>query len=112
MKIAIPVTGNRLCPHFGHAEAFALVDIEENGSSIKDTRLLNPPDHQPGLLPVWLKEEGADLIIAGGMGIRARNIFVQNGIEVVIGARDGSFEEIVTDYLDGKLETGGNICDH
>ncbi|MFC2076281.1 NifB/NifX family molybdenum-iron cluster-binding protein [candidate division KSB1 bacterium] len=112
MRIAIPVTRDRLCPHFGHAEAFAFIDVDEKEGNIDSTKFLNAPDHQPGLLPAWLKEEGANLVIAGGMGMRARNIFTQHGIEVVVGAADGSSEEIVKAYLAGKLETGDNICDH
>lgn len=112
MRIAIPVNNGRLSLHFGHAEAFALVDVDKNEGKIADTQFLNAPPHEPGLLPAWLKKEGADMIIAGGMGMRAQNIFIQNGIEVVVGAAEGSSEEIVSAYLAGKLETGSNICDH
>ena len=112
MRIAIPVAMNRLSPHFGHAESFALINVDKNKGEIGEARFLTAPDHQPGLLPAWLKQEGADLVIAGGMGMRAKDIFKQNGIEVVVGAGGGTPEEIVKAYLAGKLETGDNICDH
>ena len=66
MKIAIPLTENVLCAHFGLCEQFGIYVIEDN--KIVETRLLVPPPHQPGVLPKWLQEQGVDVIIASGMG--------------------------------------------
>jgi predicted Fe-Mo cluster-binding NifX family protein len=52
------------------------------------------------------------LIIAGGIGQRAQQLFARNNIKVVIGASDQSPEELVSAYLNNTLETGDNICDH
>ena len=38
--------------------------------------------------------------------------FTQNDIKVVTGASTQSPEELVAAYLENKLETGDNICDH
>lgn len=112
MKIAIPIAGGKLCMHFGHCESFALIDVEEAKKAvIKRTDVVAPP-HQPGLLPMWLAERGANLIIAGGMGQRAQSLFEQNGIKVIVGAAAESPEIIVDNYLKGELTVGGNICDH
>lgn len=110
MKIAIPTADGLLCAHFGHCEQFALVDVEDG--KITTTKMVTPPPHEPGLLPRWLSEQGASVIIAGGMGMRAQDFFTQYGIEVVIGAATLPPEEIVTSYLSGALETGANLCDH
>jgi predicted Fe-Mo cluster-binding NifX family protein len=59
-----------------------------------------------------LKDHGADLIIAGGMGRRAQDLFARSGIEVVVGAPQEAPRRIVERYLDGELETGDNICAH
>ena len=64
------------------------------------------------MLPSWLAEKGANIIITGGMGRRAQDLFSQHGIEVVIGAPSGKPEDIVSGYLNGILQTGDNICDH
>ena len=66
----------------------------------------------PGLLPRWLSEEGATIIIAGGMGNRARVLFEQRGIDVVVGAGADDPDRIVEHYLSGSLELGENACDH
>jgi len=112
MRIAIPVAGGKLAMHFGHCEQFALIDVDQTQGTIVGTELVEAPPHQPGLLPRWLAERGAKVVIAGGMGQRAQTIFVENGITVVIGASSESPERIVAAYLDGNLQTGGNICDH
>jgi predicted Fe-Mo cluster-binding NifX family protein len=52
------------------------------------------------------------VIIAGGMGSRAQSLFDQNGIQVVVGASSGPPDLIVRDFLDGRLSTGANVCDH
>jgi len=112
MKIAIPVTDGKLSAHFGHCEEFAVVDVDEQTKEIANVARLLPPAHEPGVLPKWLSDQKADVIIAGGMGQRAQQLFAQNNIKVVIGAPDQSPEELVSAYLNNTLETGSNICDH
>ena len=112
MKIAIPVVEDRLSPHFGHCEEFALIDVDSEKKEIVQTQMLPSPVHQPGLLPRWLHEQGATVIIAGGMGGRAQDLFVQSGIRVIIGAPSEEPKAIVKAFLSDSLQTGENICDH
>ena len=112
MKIAIPMVQGQLCMHFGHCEQFALIDVDETNKKIGAIQLLTPPPHEPGLLPRWLHEKGATVIIAGGMGQRAQAIFAENGIQVVVGASAAAPEAIVGQYLAGTLVSGANVCDH
>lgn len=112
MRIAIPLVQGKLSMHFGHCEAFALVDADPESRKITGTELAAAPPHQPGLLPRWLSELGADMIIAGGMGNRAQMLFANQGIEVVVGAPAEAPEVLVTQYLEGTLVSGENVCDH
>ncbi|RKX75038.1 MAG: ATPase [Spirochaetes bacterium] len=112
MRIAVPVVNGRLSPHFGHCQHFELADVDPKEKKILRKYRITAPEHQPGLLPRWLKEQGARVIIAGGMGVRARNLFAQNGIEVVVGTQGSDPEEIVLNYMKGTLKVGDNICDH
>ena len=112
MKIAIPLTDGKLCMHFGHCEQFALVEADESTKTISGTEFLTPPAHEPGVLPRWLHEQGANVIIAGGMGQRAQGLFAQNGIAVIVGAPGDTPEKIVSSFLNGTLEVGNNVCDH
>ena len=86
--------------------------MDDASKTITGASYLTPPPHEPGVLPRWLGEQGADVIIAGGMGQRAQGLFSQNGIEVVVGAPVEKPEDIVSAYLAGTLEAGQNLCDH
>jgi len=112
MRYAIPVTDGRIAAHFGHCEQFAMFDVDEAKKEIVRKELLHSPGHEPGLLPVWLAEEGASVIIAGGMGSRAQSLFAENHIEVVIGTLEDNPEKAVLDHIGDRLVTGNNICDH
>ena len=112
MKIAIPTVAGSLCQHFGHCEQFALCDVDAENKIILKTTMVTPPPHEPGLLPTWLHEQGAHVIIASGMGSRAQQLFAGKGIQVVTGASPEAPEKIVGEYLRGELATGDNVCDH
>jgi ATP-binding protein involved in chromosome partitioning len=111
MKFAVPTHEGKLCAHFGHCEAFALIDADGAGKVVNET-YVNPPPHEPGLLPEWLSQKGVTCVIAGGMGSRAQQLFAQKGIKVITGALGESPKEIVEHYLKGTLQTGANTCDH
>ena len=111
MKFAIPTHQGKLCAHFGHCEAFALIDTDATGKVINET-YVTPPPHELGLLPPWLSQQGVNCIIAGGMGSRAQQLFAQQGVNVITGAQGEDPKEIVEQYLKGVLQTGANTCDH
>lgn len=109
-KFAIPTVGNALTPHFGHCERFAIVETEDG--SILGVDYIAPPVHQPGAYPRFLAEQGVSVIISGGMGHKARDLFAMNDIEVCIGVSSDSPESLVEQYLNNQLKTGENLCDH
>lgn len=111
MKFAVPTNGGKLCAHFGHCEAFALIDTDGAGKVVNET-YVTPPPHEPGLLPPWLSQQGVNCIIAGGMGSRAQQLFAEQGVNVITGAQGENPKEIVEQYLKGVLQTGTNTCDH
>ncbi len=112
LRIAVPVSQGRLAAHFGHCEEFVVFDVDRDGKGITGRQQITPPVHEPGVLPRWLHEQGANVIIAGGMGSRAQSLFAENQIGVVVGAADEEPEQVVRSYLDGSLKTGANACDH
>jgi len=112
MRIAIPTTGDTLNPHFGHCEKFALVDVDPKTKEVTATTEVAAPEHQPGLLPVWIKERGVTVVIAGGMGARALSLFQEASIEVITGAPAESVATLVRKYLDGLLVSVEHLCEH
>ncbi|MHB9030157.1 MAG: NifB/NifX family molybdenum-iron cluster-binding protein [Candidatus Latescibacterota bacterium] len=111
MRIAIPVANGMLCPHFGHCDQFAVLDMDEQGNVVS-WRELMPPPHEPGVLPSWLHSLGVEHVIAGGMGSRAQGIFTENDITLTIGAPVAAPEELAAAYMKGSLTGGDNVCDH
>ncbi|MBE9505847.1 MAG: NifB/NifX family molybdenum-iron cluster-binding protein [Chloroflexi bacterium] len=112
MRYAMPVKGDKLSSHFGPCEAFALFDVDENTREIVGRGEVPSPGHEPGVLPAFLAEQGASVIIAGGMGSRAVSLFEDNRIQVVLGAPEADPEYVMKAYLSGMLSTGENVCDH
>ncbi len=110
MKVAIPTENRLVCPHFGHCEIFTIVDIEPESKTIRDMKVMNPPPHERGVIPAWLKQLGCTCIIAGGMGHRALALFEEYGINVVSGTPSMAVEDAVTAFMNDKLVAGANPC--
>jgi ATP-binding protein involved in chromosome partitioning len=111
MKIAIPTENGVLCPHFGHCQVFTIIDVDSAAKKIESVNVLDPPQHERGILPAWLGELGCTHIIAGGMGGRAMALFQQNGVQVIYGSPSQKPEALVMAYLNDELEIGDNLCD-
>ncbi|RJX33238.1 MAG: ATPase [Oxalobacter sp.] len=112
MRIAIPLADDKLAAHFGHCASFAMLDIDREQGKILKREDVPAPPHTPGLLPPWMAERGVNLIIAGGMGRRAIELFVDHNIRVILGAPSDSPEKLALDYMADKLTVGMNPCDH
>ncbi|MGN0158758.1 MAG: NifB/NifX family molybdenum-iron cluster-binding protein [Brotaphodocola sp.] len=107
MKIAVAATGNLVAGHFGHCENFIFFDTADG--KIIATNSVPNPGHRPGFLPNFLADHGAQVIISGGMGGGAVDIFNERGVEVVVGAK-GDATGAAEAYLRGELISTGSIC--
>ena len=112
MKIAIPLAAGRLCQHFGHCEQFAVLTVDPGSGTVMGQELLTPPPHEPGVLPAWIADTGTRLVIAGGMGARARQLLEERGVQVLVGASAADPADIVAAWFGNRLELGANTCDH
>jgi predicted Fe-Mo cluster-binding NifX family protein len=114
LRIAVSSEGDRglestVSHHFGRCPYYVLVDVE--GEELRDVATVENPffgNHQPGQVPRFITEQGADVIVTGGMGRRALGFFENERIETVTGAR-GTVAEVLEDYLGGRL-TGAEPC--
>ncbi len=108
MRIAISVETNNgldstIAQHFGRCPYFALVDLE--GNEVKEINVLENPffaGHEVGQVPGFIHEQGANVMLSGGMGGRAIQFFTQFGIETATGAC-GTVKETLAEYLAGNL---------
>lgn len=107
IRIAVASDNGMVTEHFGHCEGFAIFDTQNN--QIVNSETIDNPGHRPGFLPVFLYERGVNVIISGGMGGGAVDIFNEKNIEVIVGAK-GNAKAAVEAYLKGSLNSTGSIC--
>ena len=112
MRIAIPVSQGNLDPHFGHCKFFTLIDVDPEGRKIITSTTVDAPPHEPGLLPAWLAKQGTDVVLAGGMGSRAIQLFTDQGVKVIVGVPQLDPDSLAIAYLAGEIGEGANACDH
>jgi predicted Fe-Mo cluster-binding NifX family protein len=89
--------------HFGRCAYYTIIDLE--GEDINHIQVIENPfarNHAPGSVPEFIKEQGVDVMVSGGMGRRAIAFFEQYAVEVATGA-EGSIEEALEKYLAGEL---------
>lgn len=108
MKIAVASDNKEVTGHFGHCETFEVFEVEDK--KIVNLESIPNPGHKPGFLPNFLNDKGVNMIISGGMGQGAVDIFNEHNIEVIVGA-SGSSKDAVESYLNGDLESSGSICE-
>jgi predicted Fe-Mo cluster-binding NifX family protein len=88
------------------------VQADPEQKKILNTRAVTPPEHVPGLFPRWVREQGAGVVIVGGIGQRAIALFTQQGITVRAGEPGATVESVVTAYLNGQLTATPEGCEH
>jgi len=119
MKIAFASEDNQglqgsLSAHFGRCPYYTMVDVEED--KVMDTTVIDNPyfnSHAPpGVVPQFIKEQGAQVMIAGGMGPRALEHFNQFGIEAITTGTQESVETILNAYLRGEISGAAGCDDH
>lgn len=107
LKIAVASEGEMVSAHFGFCKNFNVYEVE--GKQIVKSESVASPGHKPGLLPNFLNDLGVNVIISGGIGGAAVQIFNEKGIEVIVGA-SGKAKDAVEAYSKGLLKSTGTIC--
>ena len=107
MKIAVASEGKIVTEHFGHCEGFLIFETEND--KITQSEMVANPGHRPGFLPNFLNDLGVNVIISGGMGGGAIDIFNEKNIEVIVGA-SGDAKTAAEAYLKGELKSTGSVC--
>lgn len=107
MKIVIPETDGIIAEHFGHCEHFLLFEIIQG--NIVGTESIENPGHRPGFLPNFLHERGIEVVLAGGIGGGALDLFRAHGMEVITGIQ-GDCRKAAEQFAAGKLVSTATVC--
>jgi predicted Fe-Mo cluster-binding NifX family protein len=87
-----------VCPHFGSAPGFAIVDTETGACR---TLANAPHEHMCGSLD-RLQQEKVDSLIVGGIGMGALNRLMAAGMRVFLAEHTG-LDETVAAFKNGQL---------
>jgi len=106
MRIAIPCDGedmeSEVSLHFGRAKYCAFITVEDG--KMKEMKIIPLPSegHEYGDLPSFVKRNGADIVMAYGMGERAQMLSNEMGINVITGVK-GTVKEVAEMLISGTL---------
>jgi len=112
MRVAIATEGDFVAQHFGRCPGFTIFDIKD--SEILSKNFIENPGykaHQPGAVPMFLRNQNVNCIIAGGMGPNAVMNLQAFGIKVIVGVT-GKIEEVIDKFIKGTLTGGESLCEH
>ena len=93
MKIAIPLFGERVSPHFGSSLKILLVEVRNN--EITGSTAWNIGEQDAMRLARKLAASGVDQLICGGIQRTHKQWLARNGV-CVLDNQKGSAEELIT----------------
>lgn len=81
MKIAIPLFGDRISPHFGASSEILLVETHDG--RIDHQHVVHAASNDPGKIARFLFSCGVNRVVCGGMQRIHKRWLLDNGIEVM-----------------------------
>ena len=110
MKIAIPTSDGKLCSHFGKCDSFTFAEVDLENNKIFNIESKVPDEGISCQSASWIAEQGANIVLAGGMGGRPMDIFQRSGVTVVSGCPELEIKELIESFMNRALVTGENTC--
>lgn len=117
MRIAIAVESElvqRVAEHFGRCTGFCIYEIDKDNNLINEGITPNPLGAHGGgtcQLPHFVNTLNVDVIVAGGMGQKAIQLFQNYNIEVIT-APGLEVNTIIEKYISGELKGYEECKDH
>lgn len=110
MRIAVAYDEAEVFQHFGHTEQFKIYELTDG--RITGKKIVDTDGSGHGALVGFLKEQGVDALICGGIGMGAKNALQEAGI-ALYGGVSGKADSAVEAFLEGKLTYQTNAsCNH
>ncbi|MGI6535797.1 MAG: DUF134 domain-containing protein [Eggerthellaceae bacterium] len=110
MRVAVAYDDGTIFPHFGRTQTFKLYDIE-NGA-VASTQVADTQGAGHGALVDFLKQNGVDVLVCGGIGGGAQDRLASQGIDLY-GGISGSADQAVAAFIAGTLEKSEIVeCGH
>lgn len=110
MKIAVTYDNGQVFQHFGHTEEFKIYDVQDQ--KVVSAQTVGTGGSGHGALAGFLKSQGVEALICGGIGGGARTALAEAGIQLYPGV-SGEADQAVAQLLAGTLEYNPDTqCTH
>ena len=110
MKIAVPFENGMVFQHFGRSEQFKFYEVKNGAVLHSEVVSTNGQGH--GALVGFLVQNGANVVLCGGIGTGAQVALMQAGIQM-FGGISGLADVAVSNYLSGRLVFDPDVhCTH
>ncbi len=110
MKIAVTYQAGSVFQHFGHTSQFKIYEVNED--TVVSARVVDTNGSGHGALAGFLKDNGVDVLICGGIGGGAQNALTEAGIKF-FGGVTGSADGAVVAYISNSLKYNPDVrCNH
>ena len=111
MIIAVPYVDGEVDGHFGRTEAFLIADVGDGRVLSKAVRPVEGLQHDHGGLAGFLKGQGTEVILAGGMGAPMQQALKAAGFTLYCGV-SGPVDDVLAAFLSGAIEQTESTCGH
>ena len=106
-KVAIPISNNELSEYFGGCNYYEIFEIE--GKNIQRKRMELPDVSNITELPNWLESQGVTDVIAYKVDRKIISLFASKKVNLFVGIKQNTTDNLIQDYLNGNLESDKNI---
>jgi predicted DNA-binding protein (UPF0251 family)/predicted Fe-Mo cluster-binding NifX family protein len=111
MKIAVPYLQGDVNAHFGSTQSFLVAEAADGELGRTTIFEIQGMQHSHSGIAGFLKEQGIEVILAGGMGAPMQQALKQVGFSVYCGV-SGPALEAVEAFLRGEIEHSEATCGH
>ena len=108
-RVAIPIKNNELSEYFGGCNYYEVFEIE--GKNIRQQKYELPQITSINELPSWLRSQGVTDVIAYKVDKQIISAFAANKVNLFLGIKQNTTQNLITDYLNGDLESDKKIIE-
>jgi predicted DNA-binding protein (UPF0251 family)/predicted Fe-Mo cluster-binding NifX family protein len=111
MIVAVPYLRGDVNAHFGSTQSFLIAEAADGKIERTSVFEVQGMQHNHSGIAGFLKEQGVQVILAGGMGAPMQNALKMQGFELYCGV-SGSAIDAVEAFLRGDIEQSESTCGH
>lgn len=108
-RVAIPVVNHLLSEYFGECSHYEIFEIDKKISGRKTAQI--PVGIAFPELPAWLEKQGITDVIAYRVNREIISLFASKKVNLFVGIPINTPENLIEDYLNGKLESDKKIIE-